>query len=233
MANLTIKISGGAERAKDEAAERVVYKDVSQHARNRDGSYSRQDAIHDFLVRTAREGGVESAMKAEDLNEFIAKFVGYAQTIEDMEIPKGAFEIFHGNGAGYPGYSGFSLTEERVVEIYRECIGGIGYKVRELVNVDAIRNSLKQIFTWIPGERVINPTFGSNVRLYIYEQLTDLNQERITAEIRQCVTQWEPRVSIEKIQILTDVDDAENSTSRVQVVFKVIGLNDEQFSYVI
>ena len=53
------------------------------------------------------------------------------------------------------------------------------------------------------------------------------------AEIRRCVTEWEPRVSIESIQRLTDVNDIENSTSKVMVVFKVVGLDDEQFQYTI
>lgn len=53
------------------------------------------------------------------------------------------------------------------------------------------------------------------------------------AEIRRCVTEWEPRVSIEKIERLTDINDIENSTSKVMVIFKVIGLDDEQFQYTI
>jgi hypothetical protein len=75
---LVIKVSGGADRAREEAAERVVYKDLSQHAKSQDGVYGRREAIREFLVRTAREGGVDGAMSPDKLEEFIEKFVKYA-----------------------------------------------------------------------------------------------------------------------------------------------------------
>ena len=73
------------------------------------------------------------------------------------------------------------------------------YNVGKLVNVNAVQNSLHQIFTWIPGERVINPEFGSKIRTYLYEGITDQNIEAITAEIYQCVSEWEPRVVIDRV----------------------------------
>ena len=67
-------------------------------------------------------------------------------------------------------------------------------KVDALINVEAVKNSLRQIFTWIPGERIINPEFGSNLRRLLYEGLTDYNKELIMAEIKHSVSVWEPRV---------------------------------------
>ena len=69
-------------------------------------------------------------------------------------------------------------------------------KIGNLVNVNAIKNSLHQIFTWIPGERILLPEFGSNLRKLLYEGITDFNVERIMAEIRHCISEWEPRVEI-------------------------------------
>ena len=69
-------------------------------------------------------------------------------------------------------------------------------KIGNLVNVNAIKNSLHQIFTWIPGERILLPEFGSNLRKLLYEGITDFNVERIMVEIRHCISEWEPRVEI-------------------------------------
>ena len=66
-------------------------------------------------------------------------------------------------------------------------------KVSKSVNVQAVRNSLRNIFTWIPGERILLPEFGSKLYTLLYEGITPLNEERIVAEIRNCVTEWEPR----------------------------------------
>ena len=71
-----------------------------------------------------------------------------------------------------------------------------GYFVNKLVNAKAVQNSIKQIFSWIPGERVLNPEFGCNLRRMLYEGLVDHNVEAIMAEIRHCFTKWEPRAEL-------------------------------------
>lgn len=73
------------------------------------------------------------------------------------------------------------------------------WKIGKLINVEAVKNALHQIFTWIPGERILNPEFGSRLRLYLYEGITAENVERIIAEIRHCVQVWEPRINVVSI----------------------------------
>ena len=68
------------------------------------------------------------------------------------------------------------------------------YRIGKLVNVNAIKNSLHQIFTWIPGERILLPEFRSNLRKLLYEGITDFNVEHIVAAIRHSVSECEPRV---------------------------------------
>ena len=104
-------------------------------------------------------------------------------------------------------------------------------KVDKLVNVNAIKNSLHNIFSWTPGERILNPEFGSNLRKLLYEGLTDFNQELIIAEIRNSVSQWEPRVRIDDIVKLTSIDDAENNTVYLRVIYSIPSLTKEQFYY--
>lgn len=103
--------------------------------------------------------------------------------------------------------------------------------VDRLVNVNAVKNSLHNIFTWIPGERVLNPEFGSMLRKFLYEGITDFNQEQIIAEIRSSVSQWEPRVRIDKIVKLTSSDDAEDNTVHIRVIYSIPSLTEEQFYY--
>ena len=42
------------------------------------------------------------------------------------------------------------------------------FKLEKNINVNAIKQSIKNIFSWIPGERIINPEFGSKLRSYLY-----------------------------------------------------------------
>ena len=114
-------------------------------------------------------------------------------------------------------------TDDTVVVYYN--------KVDKLVNVNAIKNSLHNIFSWTPGERILNPEFGSNLRKLLYEGITDFNQEQIIAEIRHSVSQWEPRVQIDNIVKLTDIDDKENNTVHLRIIYSIPTLTTEQFYY--
>lgn len=105
------------------------------------------------------------------------------------------------------------------------------HKVAKLVNVNAVKNSIRQIFTWMPGERVINPEFGSMLRKYLYEPITEANEERIMAEIQHCVIKWEPRVVIDRVVNATSTDDVENNTVKLDIYYRIKGLNDQQFMY--
>lgn len=104
-------------------------------------------------------------------------------------------------------------------------------RVSDLVNVNAVRNSIRQIFTWVPGERIINPEFGSRLRLYLYEPITEENQERIVAEIKAAVMKWEPRVAVDRVVKVTDVSDLEENTVRLDIYYTIKGLNGRQFKY--
>jgi phage baseplate assembly protein W len=104
-------------------------------------------------------------------------------------------------------------------------------RVSVLVNVNAVRNSIRQIFTWVPGERIINPEFGSRLRLYLYEPITEENQERIVAEIKAAVMKWEPRVTVDRVVKVTDVSDVEENTVRLDIYYTIKGLNGRQFKY--
>ena len=126
------------------------------------------------------------------------------------------------------------LTDEQYILLYDAWLRYINRpqnKLQKLVNVNAIKNSIHNIFSWTPGERILNPEFGSNLRKLLYEGITDFNQEQIIAEIRHSVSQWEPRVQIDNIVRLTDVDDKENNTVHLRIIYSIPTLTTEQFYY--
>lgn len=105
------------------------------------------------------------------------------------------------------------------------------YRLGKLVNVKAVQNSIHNIFTWIPGERILNPEFGSRLKKYLYEGITPLTEEQVNAEIRKCITQWEPRANILSIINVGDVNDTEDNTIHLDVVFNIPELSEQQYRY--
>ncbi len=105
------------------------------------------------------------------------------------------------------------------------------YNIDKLINIQAILNSLHNIFTWRPGERILNPEFGSRLYTLLYEGITPETEERIAAEIRSCISEWEPRVQIIEIRDISTIEETEDNTIHLEIVFIIPSLSDEQYKY--
>jgi Phage baseplate assembly protein W len=126
-------------------------------------------------------------------------------------------------------YRDLSMVSERVVGSERQ--PGVRYFVSKNVNVKAVMDSLHNIFSWILGERILNPEFGSKLQYYLYEGITDQNVELIMAEIRGLCVRWEPRVNIISVVNVSDPNDTENNTVQLDIKFTIPGLSEEQYNY--
>ena len=123
-----------------------------------------------------------------------------------------------------------NLEVYRDVSMISDKVNG-NFKISKDVNVKAVFNSLHNIFTWIPGENILLPDFGSRLRKMLYEQITDYNVEQIVAEIRGVVLKYEPRVNIIKVVNVSDINDTENNTVRLDIIFTIPSLGNEQYNY--
>ena len=60
---------------------------------------------------------------------------------------------------------------------------------------DAIKRSVKNIIFTILGEKPFEPEFGSIINEALFELNTDLNEIRISDEIKNSLENYEPRIS--------------------------------------
>jgi len=69
-------------------------------------------------------------------------------------------------------------------------------------NLSRISESIEQILFTYPGERIMEPEFGSKVKDYIFENLDNLGiRGKLQLEIQKAIEKWEPRVEIQDINI--------------------------------
>ena len=82
--------------------------------------------------------------------------------------------------------------------------------------VDAVREDIKILLLTKKGERVVNPTIGTNIPILLgelFEPIKKLEMEsRIGAEIRSALETWMPYVTMDKIEIFS-ADDAPFGTN--------------------
>lgn len=71
----------------------------------------------------------------------------------------------------------------------------------------AIRNSIFNILTTTPGQKILNPYFGCNLMQYLFTPVNQTVAKQVGDEIYQAITAWEPRVNVEKIQVIMDEDE--------------------------
>lgn len=64
-----------------------------------------------------------------------------------------------------------------------------------------IKNDLKQLLLTSPGERVMRPNYGTGIRQFTFEQLTDESIDNIRDEIRRAVFIFEKRVRLTDVLI--------------------------------
>lgn len=103
------------------------------------------------------------------------------------------------------------------------------WRFAKKIDVDAVKGAVKNIFTWIPGERILLPEFGNTIRQLLYEGITDLNSERIISECQMLMTKWEPRAVIDKLFKKDSIEDQENNQVSIIMIWHVVGLPEEKY----
>ena len=91
---------------------------------------------------------------------------------------------------------------------------------------DAIRTNLVNFFLTNNNERVFRPSFGGNLRTFIFDSITRGTTESIKESIQDDVTRYFPQVLIRDIEILSSEDF---NTINVILSYEVVnfGINDE------
>jgi phage baseplate assembly protein W len=91
---------------------------------------------------------------------------------------------------------------------------------------DAVRNNLLNFFLTNPPERYLNPTFGSGLRAFIFEQITAGNLDGLKENIQFQLRQYFPNVVIGNLDIISSPD---YNTITVSLTYNVIdtAISDE------
>ena len=68
-------------------------------------------------------------------------------------------------------------------------------------DVDAIKNSIRNIFNTSKGERILEPEFGVSLEKYLFEPLSESTAHTIGTEIEQGIKTYEPRATVVNINV--------------------------------
>jgi phage baseplate assembly protein W len=74
-------------------------------------------------------------------------------------------------------------------------------------DISAIKNSLFNLFTTMPGQKILNPVYGLNLTQYLFVQATRQQGRVIGETILKGVSKYEPRITMRKLNVEVDEDN--------------------------
>lgn len=107
---------------------------------------------------------------------------------------------------------------------------GTGTKIDLKTSVDegAVMNSLKNLFNTIPGQKLLDPTYGLNLSEWLFNPASESVARSIGETIQSGVDRYEPRVNIDHIDIIVNM---EQNQYEIELIMTIPSLNIITKSY--
>ena len=70
-----------------------------------------------------------------------------------------------------------------------------------------VEQAIQIILLTLPGERVMLPEFGAGMRNFVFEPNSPATQRAIENAVRQALIDWEPRITLEGVDVKPDDND--------------------------
>lgn len=79
--------------------------------------------------------------------------------------------------------------------------------LKPIYDANAVLNSIKNILTTSPGEKLLNPQFGVDLRDYLFETVSETRAFFLGTDLYNGLTDQEPRIVIERVDVVAAIDD--------------------------
>jgi len=93
---------------------------------------------------------------------------------------------------------------------------GIGKNPADLklsYDENAIFNSIRNIFNTKKGQKILNPTFGLELEMFLFDNISEENADVIGKTIHEELAIYERRITVESVTIIAKPDDNEYEIS--------------------
>lgn len=92
----------------------------------------------------------------------------------------------------------------------------------------AIKNSLTNLFSTMPGQKLLNPDFGLNLSQFLFAPVSVTMARMIGNRIVEGIERYEPRVTVENVNVYPDPDEA---SYQIELSIKIPTLSNRNVSF--
>lgn len=78
--------------------------------------------------------------------------------------------------------------------------------IQALYDLEAIKNSIINCFLTSPGQKILNPLFGIDLRRFLFEGIDDFTSDIIQETIEKKLPRMEPRIRVKNVTVIADED---------------------------
>jgi len=79
--------------------------------------------------------------------------------------------------------------------------------LESIYDINVLTNSIKNFLTTIPGQKLLNPFFGIDLRKYLFEPVNNRIASVISYDIKSQVGLFEPRITINTVNVQSLPED--------------------------
>lgn len=101
--------------------------------------------------------------------------------------------------------------------------------IRVSLDEGAIKNSIRNIFNTIPGQKILTPQFGINLAKYLFQPINDNTTSQIHRDIVIGLQTFEPRVSLQSLEVIPNIDAHEYN---ITIILTIPSLNNVTNEYI-
>lgn len=93
---------------------------------------------------------------------------------------------------------------------------------------EAISNSFTNIFNTSPGQKILSPNFGSDLRYYLFQPVNEETGKLIGDVILKSIKLYEPRVKVKDIFVVARPEENEY---QIDIYCQIPALQNKDFKY--
>lgn len=90
-----------------------------------------------------------------------------------------------------------------------------------VLDEEAINQSIKTILSTVPGERIMEPDFGSRVYALLFAPMDEITTKTLADTIRRAINRWENRVDVQNVVVDADED---NNRYDITIYYRILPL---------
>jgi phage baseplate assembly protein W len=117
-----------------------------------------------------------------------------------------------------------TLSPNTYGNIYKDISSPLFNTFEANVDVNAVKQSIKNIFSWRKGQRILNPAFGNIIYDYVYEPINDVTIKNLRAGILQMLS-TETRINVIALTI-SPVEDENTIYVSLQYIIPALNIVD-------